>query len=79
MNQNDGSISHHPDEATLMAYAAGALTEGFNLVVAAHLEFCADCCSRVTEAEAIGGELLQELPGSPAPAGCPAARRRRAL
>ena len=55
-------IQHHPDDATILAYAAGALNEGFSLVTAAHLEFCSHCRGRVGEAEALGGELLMDLP-----------------
>ena len=42
---------HHADDATLMAYAAGAVTEGFSLVIAAHLEQCSRCRNRVADAE----------------------------
>jgi putative transcriptional regulator len=54
-------INHHPDDATIMAYAAGAVTEGFSLVLAAHMERCPHCRSRMAEASAVGGELLAEL------------------
>jgi putative transcriptional regulator len=54
-------INHHPDEATIMAYAAGAVTEGFSLVLAAHMEYCPQCRGRMAEACAVGGELLTEL------------------
>ncbi len=56
------NIKHHPDDATLLAYAAGTLTEGFTLVLAAHMEYCPRCRSNLAEAEALGGELLAELP-----------------
>jgi putative transcriptional regulator len=56
------NIHHHPDDSTIMAYAAGALTEGFSLVLAAHMEQCPRCRERLAQAEAIGGELLAELP-----------------
>jgi putative transcriptional regulator len=52
---------HHPSEATLVAYAAGSTTEGISLVVACHLAFCNSCREAVTEAEAIGGGLLDDL------------------
>jgi putative transcriptional regulator len=55
------NIDHHPDDATVMAYAAGVVTEGFSLVLAAHMEFCPHCRSRMAEANAVGGELLSEL------------------
>lgn len=57
-------MNHHPDTSTLLAYAAGSVTEGFSLVVAAHLESCQHCRDAVARAEAMGGELLDELPGA---------------
>ncbi|MEW8586493.1 MAG: ChrR family anti-sigma-E factor [Candidatus Thiodiazotropha sp.] len=54
-------INHHPDDATILAYAAGAVTEGFSLVLAAHMELCPHCRNRMAEANAVGGELLSEL------------------
>ncbi len=56
------TLIHHADDATLMAYAAGAVTEGFSLVIAAHLEQCPRCRSRVADAESLGGELISSLP-----------------
>jgi putative transcriptional regulator len=55
------NINHHPDDATIMAYAAGAVTEGFSLVLAAHMELCPHCRRRMAEASAVGGELLSEM------------------
>jgi putative transcriptional regulator len=55
------NINHHPDDATILAYAAGAVTEGFSLVLAAHMELCPHCRSRMAEANAVGGEMLAEL------------------
>jgi putative transcriptional regulator len=40
------------------------LSEGFSLVLAAHLETCSQCRVRKAEAEALGGELLNELPSA---------------
>ncbi len=57
-------LIHHPDDATLMAYAAGAVTEGFSLVIAAHLEQCPRCRSRVADAESLGGELISSMPSA---------------
>jgi len=62
-------ITHHPDDATLLAYAAGAVTEAIGLVVAAHTELCPSCLARVAQAEALGGVLLATLPGGEPPAG----------
>lgn len=55
------NINHHPDDATILAYAAGAVTEGFSLVLAAHIESCPRCRRRVKEAEALGGSMLADL------------------
>ncbi|HUK61091.1 MAG TPA: ChrR family anti-sigma-E factor [Stellaceae bacterium] len=51
----------HPSEATLLAYAAGSLTEALALVTASHLSYCPDCRHQVAEAEAIGGSMLESL------------------
>jgi len=53
--------NHHPSEATLVAYVAGALGEGLSLVVASHLAFCAACRDAVASGELIGGSLLDSL------------------
>jgi putative transcriptional regulator len=52
-----------------MAYAAGAVTEGFSLVLAAHFENCSQCQQRLQNAQKIGGEMLMQLQPSEAPAG----------
>jgi len=55
------SINHHPDEATLLSYAAGSLPLAFELLVACHLRSCPQCQQRVAQAEALGGMLLDAL------------------
>ncbi len=50
---------HHPDDATLISYASGALSQVISLVTAAHLERCAECRARLRQAEQIGGALMQ--------------------
>ena len=62
-------INHHPDDCTIIAYAAGALTEGFSLVLAAHLEYCPLCRERLTDAQTLGGALLMDLQPTQPPAG----------
>lgn len=52
--------NHHPSEATLLAYAAGQLSEGLSLVVATHLAWCPSCADAVAAAETVGGVLLSE-------------------
>ena len=55
---------HHASDEILTGYAAGALEPGFGLVVAAHVEACASCRSRVTALEAASGAALSDLPAS---------------
>jgi putative transcriptional regulator len=55
------TVSHHPTEATLAAFAAGTLDEGRMLVVAAHLAACPDCRRSVRMLEATGGVMLDDL------------------
>jgi putative transcriptional regulator len=52
---------HHPADDVLTAYAAGALEPGFGLVVAAHVDGCVHCRSRVGAFEAASGAALEEL------------------
>jgi putative transcriptional regulator len=62
-------IAHHPDDALLMAYAAGAADEATSLIVATHLHYCAICRMRTTQMETIGGSLLEELTPQPLASG----------
>lgn len=55
------TIVHHPDEATLMSFAAGALPESLSAVIGTHLVACPCCRSTVREMDAIGGCLLGAL------------------
>jgi putative transcriptional regulator len=51
----------HPSDATLLAYAAGALTEALALVTASHLAYCPECRRQVAQGEAMGGSMLETL------------------
>lgn len=53
---------HHPTEAVLADYAAGALRPAFAIAAAAHIEDCPACLERVRLLEQLGGELLADLP-----------------
>lgn len=53
-------IQHHPDDALLMALAAGTLHSGPALVLATHVESCPRCQARVCDYEALGGALLED-------------------
>ncbi|MCG7994469.1 MAG: ChrR family anti-sigma-E factor [Candidatus Thiodiazotropha taylori] len=54
-------INHHADDATIMAYAAGTVSEGFSLLLTAHMEVCSLCRERMSLASDLGGELLCEV------------------
>ncbi len=58
-------IHHHPDEALLLAYAAGTADEATSLVVATHMHFCVLCRMQGRTLESLGGAMLDEL--TPAP------------
>ncbi|MDQ6628593.1 MAG: ChrR family anti-sigma-E factor [Pseudomonadota bacterium] len=53
-------IRHHPDEALLLALAAGTLPRGPDVVAAAHTERCAHCQARLRDLDALGGALLED-------------------
>ena len=55
------TISHHLDEATILAYAAGTLNEAFSVVAAAHVSVCPSCRAAVRQAEAVGGNILEQV------------------
>ncbi len=52
---------HHPDDSTLVSYAAGSLPESQSLVVVCHLHLCSQCQRKVVEAEKLGSTLLTTL------------------
>jgi putative transcriptional regulator len=58
-------IKHHPDDSTLMSYAAGSLAEALSAVVATHLAMCRVCAAEVTTMERIGVALFERLEGKP--------------
>jgi putative transcriptional regulator len=56
------TVQHHPDDALLLAYAAGGLDAAMSLILATHLSFCARCRRLVADQEKIGGALLEDIP-----------------
>ncbi len=58
-------ITHHIDDATVVAYAAATLPEAHMILVASHLAYCSHCRIAVRRAEAFGGELMMEQPEAP--------------
>lgn len=63
MKSNDMTqINHHLTDSLLMAYSAGTLPEGFNLVVATHISLCDECRARMHSFDAVGGALVEDIP-----------------
>ena len=55
------NIKHHPDAATIVAYASGTLDEAFAVLVSCHLETCSHCRAQVDTANQLGGTVLDEI------------------
>ena len=53
------TITHHPSDETLAAFASGTLDEARSVVVAAHVCLCAQCRATVNALEQFGGALLE--------------------
>lgn len=73
------NFSHHPDEATLMSFAAGSLPGALSAVIALHLTACERCRRHVRRLEAIGAALFSDMPQTPLAAFERQARRRPAM
>ena len=52
------TISHHLEDATVLAYAAGTLPDALTVVGASHVAMCGTCRAAVRKAEAVGAELM---------------------
>ena len=63
------TITHHPTDVTLAAFASGSLDEARALVVATHLSLCPHCRAAVGDFERIGGALLESAEPVPMSAG----------
>src|SRR6476469_6612760 len=60
------TITHHPGEETLAAFAAGTLDEPRSVVVAAHVALCPHCRATVATFEQFAGTLVERaLPAVP--------------
>jgi putative transcriptional regulator len=60
MNVMNG-IKHHISDDLLMGYAAGALPQAFDLVVATHVSLSDDARARLAGFEELGGVVLSDL------------------
>lgn len=58
-------IEHHVPDRLMLAYASGNLPHAFALVIAAHVSLCAECRAAMEAHCAVGGALLDEVPGMP--------------
>jgi putative transcriptional regulator len=67
------TISHHPFDPTLAAFAAGILDEGRALVVSTHLTTCPTCRKAVRSFERVRGVALED--GEPMPMAAGALQR----
>jgi len=54
------TITHHPTDPTLAAFAAGTVDEGRALVVSTHLVRCGACRGAVRSFEQLGGIALED-------------------
>jgi len=55
------TITHHPGDELLLAYAHGASNEPVALLVATHLSVCELCRRNVRDMEAMGGAMLSSV------------------
>lgn len=54
-------IRHHPDDALLLALAAGTASAGHRLLLQVHVDDCPHCQQRMQRLDALGGVLLDAL------------------
>ena len=54
-------INHHPADDLLLSHVAGTLAGGPALLVATHIETCAQCQAQARMLEAVGGAMLEEM------------------
>jgi putative transcriptional regulator len=59
------TLERHPSDESLLRYAAGSLSVGPSLVVAAHLELCPTCRTQVTKFGRLGGAFLADTAREP--------------
>ncbi len=57
-------VRHHPDDATLMSFASGGLSQALSVAVAAHAWNCPHCRRELKLLDAIGMVCLRDLEAS---------------
>jgi putative transcriptional regulator len=73
------SPRHHLDQATIISFAAGALSQEMAAVAATHIDVCDVCRERLSDAEHIGGALLGQQQPAAGADGARGARLREAM
>ena len=61
------TIRHHPNETTLISYAAGALPVAIAGLVACHATICPECRAKVRRLKIVGALLLETIDAEPPP------------
>jgi putative transcriptional regulator len=64
------TITHHLDDATVMAFAAGTMGQAHATVVSSHLSVCGKCRETLRVMEAVGGGTLEAQDEAPVSATC---------
>jgi putative transcriptional regulator len=59
--QGQRPVRHHPSNALLLAYAAGAADPAMMLLLATHLSFCGRCRGLAARAENVGAARLEDI------------------
>ncbi len=67
------NITHHLDDATILAFAAGTVGEAHGILVASHLSLCPQCRDTFRNAESLGGGILASQAEAPVSDLCRAA------
>lgn len=67
------TIRRHPDDATLLSFAAGSLAEPLAAAIASHVALCPTCEAELSDMQLLGGTLLAStsVACSSAPIGLP--------
>ena len=63
--QGQRPVRHHPSNALLLAYAAGAADPAMMLLLATHLSFCGRCRGLAARAENVGAARLEDIAPHP--------------
>lgn len=51
-------VAYHPSDIELTEFSAGTLPWALSIAMAAHIHFCPQCKARISELNAIGGQMI---------------------